>query len=133
MSEPPSWKRRLRPAIALAVALAAAGLAFSRVRSIEPYLEIEHYLEIPGETEFVWEIVAKARGGGAVEGIRIEATLGNVQLRGRTWYDRLESGQSVFVRALVPREPGTSAFVRVSQEGPVRATYPDVALLETPK
>ena len=124
----PDRPRRGRSlAIALAVAVAAGGVAFARVRPIRPYLEVRGKVHVELPNELLYHVRVRARGG-PVTAIRAEVVRGPVTLGVKDTLEVLDTGREALIPVFVAFPAPIGAEIRIVQGGPEERVYRLVVL-----
>ena len=104
---------RSRPWIALAVALAAAVVAYVRAAPIEPHLVVrECFLDLDSPQNQRWNVDLEARGGGEVRDVRVTVDEPSAEVMNAR-VDALESRATLWARVLLSPRPARPVTVTV--------------------
>ncbi len=114
---------RARLAVALVLALLAAGAAYARARPLEPHLEITVRRELHQEDRSIYAIRIELRGGEPADLLAIEVLRGPVGIVGPGRVERPAPGTQFNVQVTVIGETTVPAAVRIVQTGRVDRTY----------
>lgn len=123
--------RAVRVVVALALGAGAGAALWSRAAPIEPFLDLKARRQAHTPRYDIWGVSVTARGGEAIDEVRVEPVRGAISMIGPDAFRGLKAGWSTGFRLQLDEPGDEPAVVRVIQSGRVTRSY-ELALDDMP-